>query len=118
ATTQDLSRRAAEQSQLVRSAADDVGRILQIAAILASGSEEAARRNAALSGLARRNKEVLDQSTAQLAKLAEDVEKGAAEAEALTKAAQDIQKFVAQAKAGATQTNMLGLNAAIEAARA
>jgi len=117
-TTQDLSRKAAEQAQLVRSAADDVGRILQIASILASGSEEAARRNANLSGVARRHKEQLDQSTAQLTKLAEDVEKGAAEAEALTKAAQDIQKFVAQAKAVATQTNMLALNAAIEAARA
>ena len=105
-------------TQLVRSAADDAGRILHITSILASGSEEAARRNTALSGVARRNKEVLDQSTAQLAKLAEDVEKGAAEAEALTKAAQDIQKFVAQAKAVATQTNMLALNAAIEAARA
>src|SRR5204862_6445720 len=104
--------------QLVRSAADDTGRILQIASILASGSEEAARRNAALSGLARKHKDLLDQSTAQLTKLAEDVEKGAAEAEALTKAAQDIQKFVAQAKAVATQTNMLALNAAIEAARA
>ena len=118
ATTQDLSKKAAEQSQLVRSAADDTGRILQIASILASGSEEAARRNAQLSGLARQHKDLLDQSTAQLAKLAEDVEKGAAEAEALTKAAQDIQKFVAQAKAVATQTNMLALNAAIEAARA
>src|SRR5439155_101533 len=69
-------------------------------------------------GLARKHKDLLDQSTAQLTKLAEDVEKGASEAEALTKAAQDIQKFVAQAKAVATQTNMLALNAAIEAARA
>src|SRR5438309_82779 len=118
ATTQDLSKKAAEQAQVVRSAADDTGRILQIASILASGSEEAARRNAQLSGLARKHKDLLDQSTAQLTKLAEDVEKGAAEAEALTKAAQDIQKFVAQAKAVATQTNMLALNAAIEAARA
>src|SRR5438552_4333857 len=117
-TAQDLTKKAAEQSQLVRSAADDTGRILQIASILASGSEEAARRNAALSGLARKHKDLLDQSTAQLTKLAEDVEKGAAEAEALTKSAQDIQKFVAQAKAVATQTNMLALNAAIEAARA
>src|SRR6266516_1719411 len=114
-TTQDLSRKAAEQAQLVRSAADDVGRILQIASILASGSEEAARRNANLSGVARRHKELLDQSTAQLTKLAEDVEKGAAEAEALTKSAQDIQKFVAQAKAVATQTNMLAPNAAVSA---
>ena len=118
ATTQDLSRKAAEQAQLVRSAADDAGQILQITSILASGSEEAARRNAAVAGLARRNKELLDQSTAQLTKLTEDVDKGAAEADALAKASQDIQKFVAQAKAVATQTNMLALNAAIEAARA
>jgi len=68
--------------------------------------------------VARRNKEVLDQSTAQLAKLAEEVEKGVAEAEALAKASSEIQKFVTQTKAVATQTNMLALNAAIEAARA
>jgi methyl-accepting chemotaxis protein len=117
-TTQDLSRKAAEQAQLVRAAADDASRILQIAGILASGSEESVRRNAALAARARQHKELLDQSTAQLAKLAEEVEKGAAEAEALAKASQEIQKFVAQAKAVATQTNMLALNAAIEAARA
>src|SRR2546422_7270558 len=49
-----LSRKAADQAQLVRSAADDAGRILHITSILASGSEEAARRNTALSGVARR----------------------------------------------------------------
>ncbi|MEX2155607.1 MAG: methyl-accepting chemotaxis protein [Gemmatimonadales bacterium] len=117
-TSQDLSTRAGKQAQLVRAAADDAARILQIAAKLAQGAEEAARRNADLSALARRHKDVLDQSTVQLAKLADEVAKGAVEAEALAQASGKIQTFVAQTKAVATQTNMLALNAAIEAARA
>ena len=118
ATTHDLSQRAGQQAQLVRSAAQDAARILQIATVLASGADEAVRRNANVAALARRHREQLDQSTAQLARLAEDIERGAAEAEALSKASAEIQKFVTQAKAVATQTNMLALNAAIEAARA
>ena len=118
ATSQDLSRRAGEQAQLVRAAADDAARILQIAGKLAQGAEEAARRNADLSALARRHKDGLDQSTVRLAKLADEVAKGAEEAEALAQASARIQTFVAQTKAVATQTNMLALNAAIEAARA
>ena len=118
ATSQDLSRRASEQAQVVRAAADDAARILQIAVKLAEGAEEAARRNAELSALARRHRDGLDQSTARLVKLADDVAKGAEEAEALMQATARIQTFVAQTKAVATQTNMLALNAAIEAARA
>jgi methyl-accepting chemotaxis protein len=118
ATSQDLSRRAGEQAQLVRAAADDAARILQIAAGLAQGADEAVRRNAGLSALARKHKDVLDQSTVQLAQLADEVAKGAAEAEALAAASAEIQRFVVQTKAVATQTNMLALNAAIEAARA
>jgi len=117
-TSQDLSRRAGEQAQLVRAAADDAARILQIAAKLAQGAEEAARRNADLSALARRHKDGLDQSTVRLAKLADEVAKGAEEAASLAQATAKIQTFVAQTKAVATQTNMLALNAAIEAARA
>jgi methyl-accepting chemotaxis protein len=118
ATCQDLSRRAAEQAQLVRAAADDAAQILQIITILALGADDSVRRNSNLTTLARRNKEVLDQSTAQLTKLADEVERGAAEADALASASTEIQKFVTQTKAVATQTNMLALNAAIEAARA
>ena len=118
ATCQDLSRRAAEQAQLVRAAADDTAKILQILTILAAGADDSVRRNANLATLARRNKEVLDESTAQLSKLADEVARGAEEADALATASAEIQKFVTQAKAVATQTNMLALNAAIEAARA
>jgi len=118
ATCQDLSRRAAEQAQMVRAGADDAQKILQIITILAAGAEDSVRRNSNLTTLARRNKEVLDQSTAELSKLADEVSKGAAEADALATASAEIQRFVKQAKAVATQTNMLALNAAIEAARA
>ncbi len=118
ATCQDLTKRAAEQAQLVRAGADDAAKILQIATILAAGAEDSVRRNTAVAEVARRNKDVLDQSTVQLGTLAEEVTRGAAEAEALARASADIQKFVTQAKAVATQTNMLALNAAIEAARA
>src|SRR5438094_6741239 len=118
ATCQDLTRRAAEQAQLVRAAADDAAKILHIATALAAGAEDSVRRNTTVADLARRHKEVLDQSTAQLAKLAEEVERGSKEAAALAQAAGEIQKFVTQTKAIATQTNMLALNAAIEAARA
>jgi methyl-accepting chemotaxis protein len=118
ATCQDLTRRAAEQAQLVRAAADDATKILQIATILAAGADDSVRRNTVVADVARRNKDVLDQSTVHLAKLAEEVNRGVAEAEALARASSDIQKFVTQAKAVATQTNMLALNAAIEAARA
>ncbi|HYK83221.1 MAG TPA: methyl-accepting chemotaxis protein [Gemmatimonadales bacterium] len=118
ATCQDLTRRAAEQAQLVRAGADDATKILQIATILAAGSEDSVRRNTAVAEVARRNKEVLDQSTAQLGKLSDEVTRGAEEADALARASADIQKFVTQTKAVATQTNMLALNAAIEAARA
>ena len=117
-TSQDLSKRAGEQAQLVRAAADDAARILQIAARLAQGADEAVRRNTDLAALARRHKEGLDLSTVRLAKLADEVAKGAEEAEVLAQASEKIQTFVVQTKAVATQTNMLALNAAIEAARA
>src|SRR5881392_2737317 len=118
ATCQDLTKRAAEQAQLVRAAADDSAKILHIATALAAGAEDSVRRNTTVAELARRHREMLDQSTAQLAKLAEEVERGSKEAAALAQASGEIQKFVTQTKAIATQTNMLALNAAIEAARA
>lgn len=117
-TTQDLTKRTAEQAHLVRASAEDAGRILQIATALAGGAADSVRRSAGLTALAKHHKDLLDQSITQLAKLTEDVERGAREAEALATSSTEIQRFVGQAKAVATQTNMLALNAAIEAARA
>jgi methyl-accepting chemotaxis protein len=117
-TTGDLTERANQQAQVVRAAAEDAGKILEIAQELAAGAIQAAERNAALARLARSHRERLDQSTAELARLAEEIEYGAAEAEALATASGEIEKFITQAKAIAKRTHMLALNASIEAARA
>ena len=117
-TTGDLTERANQQALIVRAAAEDAGRILHITQELAAGATQAAERNAALARLARSHRERLDTSTAELARLTEEIERGAAEADALAAASGEIEKFVAQTKAIAKQTHMLALNASIEAARA
>jgi methyl-accepting chemotaxis protein len=117
-TTSDLTERANQQAQVVRAAAEDAGKILEIAHELAAGATQAAERNAALARIARAHRERLDESTIELARLAEEIERGAAEAEALATASGEIEKFITQAKLIAKQTHMLALNASIEAARA
>ncbi len=117
-TTGDLTERANQQALIVRAAAEDAGKILTISQELAAGATQAADRNAALARLARGHRERLDTSSTELARLAEEVQSGAAEADALRAASAEIEKFVAQTKAIAKQTHMLALNASIEAARA
>jgi methyl-accepting chemotaxis protein len=117
-TTGDLTERANQQALVVRAAAEDAGKILDIAQELAAGATQAAERNSALARLARGHRERLDESSAELARLAEEIEMGANEAVALATASGEIEKFITQAKAIAKQTHMLALNASIEAARA
>ncbi|HWA59301.1 MAG TPA: methyl-accepting chemotaxis protein [Gemmatimonadales bacterium] len=117
-TCNDLTDRATKQAAVVRAAAQDGDRILQIAQTLATSAGEAADRNAALARLARDHRDELDASSSELQRLAEEIEKGAEEAAALATASEEIEKFVTQTKAIARQTHMLALNAGIEAARA
>jgi methyl-accepting chemotaxis protein len=117
-TTGDLTERANQQAVVVRAAAEDASKILGIAQELAAGAIQAAERNAALARLARSHRERLDASTAELTRLAEEVEQAAVESDALATASEEIEKFVIQTKAIAKQTHMLALNASIEAARA
>jgi methyl-accepting chemotaxis protein len=117
-TTGDLTERANQQAVVVRAAADDAGKILGIAQELAAGATQSAERNAALARLARSHQERLDTSTAELGRLADEVDQAAAEADALAAASEEIEKFISQTKAIAKQTHMLALNASIEAARA
>jgi methyl-accepting chemotaxis protein len=117
-TTGDLTERANQQAVVVRAAAEDAMKILEIAQELAAGAVQAAERNGALARLARSHRERLDVSTAELTRLAEEVEQAAVESDALAAASEEIEKFVAQTKAIAKQTHMLALNASIEAARA
>ncbi len=118
ATTQELTDRATKQAATVRSVAEDAARILSIAQDLAAGAVQAAERNAALVRLAETHRAGLRTSTSELGRLAEEVEQGTREAEALAQAAEEIEQFIAQTAAVAKQTHILSLNAAIEAARA
>lgn len=117
-TCNDLTERATRQAAVVRAAAEDGEKILQIAQTLATTAGEAADRNAALARLARGHRDELDASSSELQRLAEEIELGAEEASALAVASESIEKFVIQTKAIARQTHMLALNAGIEAARA
>jgi hypothetical protein len=117
-TCNDLTDRATRQATLVRAAAEDAAKILAIAEELAASALGSAERNAALAELARSHREQLDQSSAELQRLAEEVERGAEEATALAAASEEIGKFVTQTKAIARRPIMLALNAGIEAARA
>ncbi len=118
ATSQRLSDQSGHQAEEVRRAADDANQILAIATHLADGSRLASERSAQLKDTAEDHQQRLVGGSARLAAFAEEVARGAADAETLAELSADIQKFVGQTKAVATQTNMLALNAAIEAARA
>jgi methyl-accepting chemotaxis protein len=117
-TCNDLTDRATKQAALVRGAAEDATRILEIAETLAASAAEAAERNASLAQLAKVHRDELDASSSELRHLAEEVEQGSLESAALAEASREIEQFVVQTKAIARQTHMLALNAGIEAARA
>ena len=92
ATTQELTDRATRQATTVRSVAEEAGRILAISQELATSSLQAADRNAALVRLAEKHRSGLRTSTAELGRLADEVEQGTQEAEALARATEEIEE--------------------------
>src|SRR4029453_1099570 len=96
ATTQELTDRATKQASTVRSVADEAARIRTIAQELATGSLQATERNAVLVRLAEKHRSGLRTSTAELGRLADEVEQGTREAEALAQAADEIEQFISQ----------------------
>lgn len=117
-TCQHLSTQAAEQAALIQQTSKDAKQILEVASRLADGTRNAATRNTALKTVAEHHRTGLIKSTEELAKLSDDIRRAVEEAQALAEMSEEIQKFSTQAKGIAAQTNMLSLNASIEAARA
>jgi methyl-accepting chemotaxis protein len=116
-TAASLTDRAQGQATVVRAVADDAARILAIAQSVAEGALHAVERNASLVELARGHGDRLSASVKALDQLAEEVQLGTAEAEALAEASDALEHFVDQGRTVARQTRILALNASIEAAR-
>ncbi|MDH4350906.1 MAG: methyl-accepting chemotaxis protein, partial [Gemmatimonadota bacterium] len=97
-TSQRLTDQAADQATQVKGAATDAERILAIATQLADGATVAAGRSAELRETAEGHRGRLVAGSERLAQLAQEVERGAHEAETLASLSAEIQQFVGQAK--------------------
>jgi len=113
-TSQDLSRRAGEQAQLVRAAADDAARILHIAVKLPRAPKKRPAANTDLAALARRHKKVWTKARAPR-KLADECRKAPKKRGIGTGIRQDPD-VRAHDEGGRDADEHAGLNAAIEAA--
>ena len=117
-TCGELVRRAAEQVELVRDAAEAAAQVLVIAERLAEGAGSSVERNAELARMAVTHRDRLEGSSTELDRLAHEVESAAEEARGLAETSAAIEEFAGQARRIASQTHLLALNASIEAARA
>src|SRR5437879_111954 len=103
ATCQDRKKRAAEQAQLVRGAADDAGRILQICTSLAAGPQDSARRRRHLDTVASRKTATADkpvQAAAQgLATVATEAEANDHWSREIAKSAEEVRRLVEEISA-------------------
>jgi len=117
-TCQHLTQQASDQAALIKQTAKDADLILAIAGRLAEGTTNSVARNQSLRAIADDHRIRLLEGSQRLSGLADEITKGTLEAESLASMSVEIQEFVSQARSIAAQTNMLSLNAAIEASRA
>ncbi|HUQ82506.1 MAG TPA: methyl-accepting chemotaxis protein [Gemmatimonadaceae bacterium] len=117
-TSGDLSRQSTEMADAIQRMAGDASRLQSIADQLASGAHDGVERNAALSALAKENRQRFDASAVALEHLASDARASADAVKALAEASEEFGAFVTLVQKMAKQSKLLALNAAMEAARA
>jgi len=117
-TSGDLSRQSTEMADAIQRMASDASRLQSIADQLASGAHDGVERNAALSALAKENRQRFDASAVALENLASDARASADAVKALADASEEFGAFVTLVQKMAKQSKLLALNAAMEAARA
>jgi methyl-accepting chemotaxis protein len=117
-TSGELSRQSTEMADGIQRMASDAARLQSIADELASGAHDGVERNAALSALARENRQRFDASAVALEHLASDARASADAVRALAEASEEFGAFVTLVQKMAKQSKLLALNAAMEAARA
>jgi methyl-accepting chemotaxis protein len=123
--SQEISSRAAESADAARSQADQTGQLAcamqQMSSTVLNVSENS-QKAASFSGnaaqAARQGGEIVQQTLATMRTIAESTEKVASRISELGKNSEQIGRIVGVIRDIAEQTNLLALNAAIEAARA
>ncbi len=116
-TSNDLSAQSSDMADAILKAAADAIALRSIAAQLASGAREGVERNMQLRVLARQSRARLDASTAALEQLAAQAQLAVTSGDELAAASEEIRAFLTFVRKMARQSKLLGLNAAMEAAR-
>ncbi|MGH7688748.1 MAG: methyl-accepting chemotaxis protein, partial [Gemmatimonadaceae bacterium] len=117
-TASDLSTESGTMAVVIQELSAAATQLAPLAQRLNAGAHEGIDRNTRLRELALENRRLMDDSTAALANLANDVEAGATAARRLVDASQEIRSFVNLVQSLARNSKLLALNAAMEAARA
>ncbi len=118
ATVEELASGSQEQQQHVTKTVDIVGNTAESIAQVSHRSKEMASSAKEVIGTAVLGKKSMDQMTSQMGAITEKVDASAVIVASLKEHSQHIEEFIQIITTIAEQTNLLALNAAIEAARA
>jgi methyl-accepting chemotaxis protein len=118
ATSDDMSQGARELSSQAEQVVTAITEVSQTIMDMAKNASSAADAGKKASDTARKGKEIVDTNAEDMVKIAQTVQAAANTIEELGKSSAQIGEIVAVINGIADQTNLLALNAAIEAARA
>jgi methyl-accepting chemotaxis protein len=118
ATTEDLRRGADDQALQIEQSAATMGEMSQNIVDVAKNSSEASDATKEASEIASAGKKVVEESVESISNISKTVEISAKTIYGLGESSQQIEEIIGVIKDIADQTNLLALNAAIEAARA
>jgi len=118
ATSDDMSKGATELSSQTEQVVTAMTEVSQTIMDMAKNASQAADGSKNASETAAKGKQIVDTATADMAKIAQTVQEAAVTIEELGRSSAQIGEIVAVINGIADQTNLLALNAAIEAARA
>jgi methyl-accepting chemotaxis protein len=118
ATTEDLRRGADDQALQIEQSAATMGEMSQTIVDVAKNSSAASDATKKASEIASEGKKVVEESVESISNISKTVEISAKTIYGLGESSQQIEEIIGVIKDIADQTNLLALNAAIEAARA